>query len=38
MDLMKIDMGGVGTIIGAINAVASNKIPASCNKLIPAYG
>ena len=27
MDLMKIDMGGAGTIIGAINAIASNKIP-----------
>ena len=36
MDLMKIDMGGAGTIIGAINAIASNKIPAHVIALIPA--
>ena len=36
MDLMKIDMGGAGTIIGAINAIASNKIPVHVIALIPA--
>ncbi len=36
MDLMKIDMGGAGTVIGAINAIASNKIPVHVIALIPA--
>tara|TARA_B100000700_G_scaffold327624_1_gene442737 strand:- start:2309 stop:3727 length:1419 start_codon:yes stop_codon:yes gene_type:complete len=36
MDLMKIDMGGAGTVIGAINAIASNKIPVHVIGLTPA--
>lgn len=36
MDLMKIDMGGAGTVIGAINAIASNKLPVHIVALIPA--
>ena len=36
MDLMKIDMGGAGTIIGAINAIASNQLPVHVVALIPA--
>ena len=36
MDLMKIDMGGAGTIIGAINAIAANKLPVHVVALIPA--
>jgi len=36
MDLMKIDMGGAGTVIGAINAIASNKLPVHVISLIPA--
>lgn len=36
MDLMKIDMGGAGTVIGAMQAIASNKLPAYVIALIPA--
>ena len=36
MDLMKIDMGGAGTVIGAINAIASNKLPVHVIGLLPA--
>ena len=36
MDLMKIDMGGAGTVIGAINAIAANKLPIHIIALIPA--
>ena len=36
MDLMKIDMGGAGTVIGAINAIASNKLPVHIIGLLPA--
>ncbi|HJM16571.1 MAG TPA: leucyl aminopeptidase family protein, partial [Flavobacteriales bacterium] len=36
MDLMKIDMGGAGTEIGAINAIAANKIPVHVISLTPA--
>ena len=36
MDLMKIDMGGAGTVIGAINAIAANKLPVHIVALIPA--
>lgn len=36
MDLMKIDMGGAGTVIGAINAIAANKIPVHVISLTPA--
>ncbi|MAO72110.1 MAG: peptidase M17 [Flavobacteriales bacterium] len=36
MDLMKIDMGGAGTVIGAINAIASNKLPVHIVALVPA--
>lgn len=36
MDLMKIDMGGAGTVIGAINAIAANKLPVHVIALVPA--
>ena len=36
MDLMKIDMGGAGTVIGAMQAIASNKLPAHVIALTPA--
>lgn len=36
MDLMKIDMGGAGTVIGAINAISSNKLPVHVIALAPA--
>ena len=36
MDLMKIDMGGAGTIIGAMQAIASNKLPVHVIALLPA--
>ena len=36
MDLMKIDMGGAGTVIGAINLIAANKIPVHVIALVPA--
>lgn len=36
MDLMKIDMGGAGTVIGAMQAIASNKLPVHVIALIPA--
>ena len=26
MDIMKVDMAGAGTVIGAMNAIASNKL------------
>jgi len=36
MDLMKIDMGGAGTVIGSINAIAANKLPVHVIALAPA--
>ena len=36
MDLMKIDMGGAGTVIGAMQAIAANKLDAHVIGLIPA--
>jgi leucyl aminopeptidase len=36
MDLMKIDMGGAGTIIGAMQAIASNNLPCHVIALAPA--
>ena len=36
MDLMKVDMGGAGAVIGAIQAIASNKLPIHIIALIPA--
>ena len=36
MDLMKIDMGGAGTVIGAMNAIALNEIPCHVIGLLPA--
>ena len=36
MDLMKIDMGGAGTVIGAMNAISLNKLPVHVIALIPA--
>ena len=36
MDLMKIDMGGAGTVIGAMQAIASNKLPVHVIALVPA--
>ena len=35
MDLMKIDMGGAGTVIGAMQAIASNKLDSHVIGLIP---
>jgi leucyl aminopeptidase len=36
MDLMKTDMGGAGTVIGAMQAIASNKLPINVIALTPA--
>lgn len=36
MDLMKIDMGGAGTVIGAMQAIASNNLPYYVIGLVPA--
>ncbi len=36
MDLMKIDMGGAGTVIGAMQAIASNNLPFYVIALAPA--
>lgn len=36
MDLMKTDMGGAGTVIGAMQAIASNQLPYHVIGLIPA--
>ena len=36
MDLMKTDMGGAGTVIGAMHAIAANKIPIYVIALAPA--
>ena len=36
MDLMKIDMGGAGTVIGAMQAISSNKLPIHVIALTPA--
>ena len=36
MDLMKIDMGGAGTIIGCMQAIASNNLPYYVIGLVPA--
>jgi len=36
MDCMKVDMAGAGTVIGAMHAIASNKIPKHVIGLIPA--
>ena len=36
MDLMKIDMGGAGTVIGAMQAIAANKLNTYVIGLLPA--
>jgi leucyl aminopeptidase len=36
MDLMKIDMGGAGTVIGAMQAIAANNLPYYVVSLTPA--
>ena len=36
MDIMKVDMAGAGTVIGAMHAIASNKIPKHVIGLVPA--
>ncbi len=36
MDLMKIDMGGAGTVMGAMCAIASNKVDRYVIALLPA--
>ena len=36
MDLMKTDMGGAGTVIGAMLAIAANKLPIHVIALAPA--
>lgn len=36
MDLMKTDMGGAGTVIGAMQAVAANNLPVHVIALTPA--
>ena len=36
MDLMKIDMGGTGTVIGAMQAISANKLPVHVIALTPA--
>jgi len=36
MDLMKIDMGGAGTVIGAMQAISSNKLDKHVIALLPA--
>ena len=36
MEFMKTDMGGAGTVIGAMQAIASNKLPLYVIALVPA--
>ena len=36
MDLMKIDMGGAGTVIGAMQAISANKLDKHVIALLPA--
>ena len=36
MDMMKVDMGGAGTVIGAMQAISSNKVNKYVIGLIPA--
>ena len=36
MELMKTDMGGAGTVIGAMQAIATNKLPIHVISLTPA--
>ena len=36
MDIMKVDMGGAGTVIGAMQAIAANKLPIHVIALAPA--
>jgi leucyl aminopeptidase len=36
MDMMKVDMGGAGTVIGAMNAIAANKLDKYVVALVPA--
>ena len=36
MDMMKVDMGGAGTVIGAMHAIASNKLDKYVIALVPA--
>jgi leucyl aminopeptidase len=36
MDMMKVDMGGAGTVIGAMNAISANKLDKHVIALIPA--
>jgi leucyl aminopeptidase len=36
MDIMKVDMAGAGTVVGAMHAIASNKVPKYVIGLIPA--
>ena len=36
MDIMKVDMAGAGTVLGAMHAIASNKLPKHVIGLIPA--
>ena len=36
MDIMKVDMGGAATVIGAMQAIASNNLPIKVKGLIPA--
>ena len=36
MDIMKVDMAGAGTVVGAMHAIASNKLPKHVIGLIPA--
>ena len=36
MDIMKVDMAGAGTVVGAMHAIASNKVPKHVIGLIPA--
>jgi leucyl aminopeptidase len=36
MDMMKVDMGGAGTVIGAMHAIAANKLDKYVIALIPA--
>ncbi|MBT5090612.1 MAG: leucyl aminopeptidase [Flavobacteriales bacterium] len=36
MDLMKIDMGGAGTVLGAMQAIAANKLNKHVIALLPA--
>jgi len=36
MDMMKVDMGGAGTVIGAMQAISANKLPIYVIGLAPA--